>query len=74
MIAAQEPRFRLAADGLAVHEHVTERNVEDDTFAHVQTPLFAFEAVVMPESREDIVRWLNLGFAHEAALRSGRSS
>jgi hypothetical protein len=74
MTAAPDARFRLAADGLTVSEHHSERNVEDETIAHGETLLFTFNPDVMPESREDIVRWLNTGFAHEAALRSGRSS
>lgn len=67
-------RFRLGPDGLTVLEHFT--RIDDGEAAWVPDfkPVLAFNADVMPESRADILAWLNDGFAAHRALETGRSS
>jgi hypothetical protein len=65
-------KFRLGRDGLTVKEHFHRIDDVKAAFVPGETIVFRFDADVMPESRAEIVDWLNHGYGSHAALRSGR--
>jgi hypothetical protein len=66
-----KPRFRLSADGLTVCENMEFRHGAGDREPAVIC-LFAFNGLSTDGYREQVVEWLNTGYASHAALRSGR--